>query len=663
MFRCKVCGWLHAGTTPPDICPSCGSPADRFRPVATGVHGDGPAASPDAIDTTAGARRLRLLAVVTASIDSPFARHHGPRLDVVTGDAAWFDDNIPCMRACPVSTDVASYIGHIAAGRADLAADINRDQNVFSGTLARTCSRPCEDACRRTVIDAPIQIRALKRIAMDRAAEPTEPLPTPAATGRTVAVVGAGVAGLATARDLARRGHAVTILDRRAQPGGLMTHGVPAWRLPAEIAGADLRAADEPGISFRSGVTLGEDVTVATLAATHDAVIIAAGAQRADRPDFPLPATLDASGTSPIIEGTVFLERVRHGAPPALDGPVVVIGGGYTAFDCARTARRLSAASVTIVMRHEPAAAIARAELPDALGEGIGVLRQTSVTAIQRDDADRLIVTLVDGRQTTHDVTAGLVVLALGHRPDWSILGGDPKSIPAFDPASGQMASPANVWLTGDLALGTTSFIDAIASGRRTARDVCAAIGEGIATKPPDDDRLADAALRAALQRRVDGDDPYRELAPEITTARPVPERALASGHTTVEVELGLADGRIEASRCLQCQANISIDADRCILCNGCVDACPYGCIEMVGIDRLASLDGRSLDATSAPTISGRSAAPAALVLDENNCIRCGRCVDWCPTSCLTMDIHHPVSAGQPQAFDLRDLLREVPGT
>ena len=663
MFRCKVCGWLHASSTPPDSCPSCGSPADRFRPVATGLHPDDPATVPDVTDARVASRRLRLLAVVTASIDSPFARHHGPRLDVVTGDAAWFDDNVPCMRVCPVNTDVASYIGHIAAGHPELAADINRDQNVFSGTLARTCSRPCEDACRRTVIDMPIQIRALKRVALDRATElakPADPSPTPTVTGRSVAVVGAGAAGLAAARDLARQGHAVMVLDRHGEPGGLMTHGVPAWRLPAEVAEADLRAAHEPGITFRGGVALGADVTITNLAATHDAVILATGAQVANQPDIPLPDPSPAVA-SRVIDGTAFLEQVRGDTAPAFDGPIVVIGGGYTAFDCARTARRLTAAPVTVVMRHEPAVAIAQAELPEALAEGITILRRASVTAIRHDAIGQMSITVSDANGTTDALSAGLVVLALGHRPDRSVLGVTPETAPPVDPASGRMASPDNVWLAGDLLLGTTSFIDAIASGRRAAQSVGHWLGDDDRAAPRDDG-LAEASLRATLQRRIDGDDHYREVPPQTTKIRPMPERALASGNPAVDVDLGLADGGIEASRCLQCQANISIDADRCILCNGCVDACPYGCIEMVGLDRLASLDGQPLAATSALTGDGRAAATAALVLDENSCIRCGRCVDWCPTSCLTMDIHRPVAAGSPQPFDLRDLLREAPG-
>lgn len=683
MFRCKVCGWLHAGDTPPDICPSCGSPADRFRPVATGlgVTGAGPT------NLVPGAR-IRLLALVPATIDSPFARHDGPRLDVVTGDSAWFDDNIPCMRACPVNTDVATYIGHVAGGALGLAALLNREQNVFSGTLGRTCSRPCEDACRRSVIDGPVQIRALKRVATDHAPHDQQSVltsgPKPS-TGKVVAVVGAGVAGLTVARQLRLEGHAVTVFERDRAPGGLMISGVPAWRLPRDVAETDIETIIALGIVIETGRELGRDLTTADLSAGYDAVVIATGAQTVAR----LPG-MDATRADPsnaetsLIDGLSFLRQIATGGQRQ-DGPVVVIGGGYTAFDCARTARRLAPGMVTIVMRQGPATAVVADELEEAAAEGITVLAGLALIDVARDGQKVIGATLRDEAGATRTVPCSLIIGAIGQEPDWSVIGTagdaefgkrDPISIDLD--ATGRLTTWPNVWLAGDVTDGSTSFIDAIASGKRTADEMARWLdrsGQTEALPMPVGSEsvmltlnrptaMATAAegdglsvwTEDLLHRRVVDQEPYREIELQPLRVLDVASRALESGDPAIEIDGGMIAeiGEKEAARCLQCQVNIFIDGDRCILCNGCVDICPYGCIEMLGLDCLATVDGSNLD--QLPDLARQT---VAMLIDEDSCIRCGKCVDWCPTSCLTMSAHRPTSSGMPDAFDIRSLLSE----
>lgn len=682
MFRCKVCGWLHAGQTPPDTCPACGSPADRFRPVSDGLNG-----STDGSGGLAPGRRLRLLAFVPATIDSPFARHDGPRLDVVTGDAAWFDDNIPCMRACPVNTDVATYIGHVAGGAFGLAAQLNREQNLFPGTLGRTCSRPCEDACRRTVIDNPIQIRALKRVATDH-----EPVRTPGksladqrpATGRRIAVVGAGVAGLTAARDLRLAGHAVTLFERDSQPGGMMVSGVPAWRLPRDVIDADMVSITSLGIDIRTGRTLGVDLTVANLSHDHDAVVIATGAQGIVSLSIErdIPATASASGQTGVIDGLSFLAVASRGQQEPI-GPVVVIGGGYTAFDCARTARRLGQGPVTMAMRQAAEMTVAADELAVAIAEDIDVRPGVSLRTITRDQTGVVVgVRLVDVTGADIGLPCSLVIAALGQQPDRSVIDGPGRSVrlpddAAWLDAAGRMTDWPNVWLAGDVLTGSTSFIESIASAKRTAlringwlerspsETVLVAMSMLPVVLPLDTPERHDASgsdldgvpawTLDLLRRRVTSEEPYREMTRQETEVREIGERGLASANGSVEADLGLtaAIGQREASRCLQCQANIFIDGDRCILCNGCVDVCPYGCLEMVGLDRLSSIDGAGVGVAAA------GHAPVAMLIDEDSCIRCGKCVDWCPTSCLTMAAHRPTLGGQPNAFDIRSLLTE----
>ena len=676
MFRCKVCGWLHAGDVPPDTCPSCGSPADRFRPVATGL---GPASAGFG-GLTPGAR-IRLLALVPATIDSPFAQHDGPPLDVVTGDSAWYDDNIPCMRACPVNTDVATYIGHVAGGAFGLATLINREQNVFAGTLGRTCSRPCEDACRRTVIDSPIQIRALKRVATDSSDLTTgrvPPLPDPS-TGRRVAVVGAGVAGLTVARQLRLAGHDVTIFERTNALGGLMTSGVPAWRLPRDVVATDISSVTALGITIETGRELGRDVSVAGLSARFDAVVIATGAQAVMT--LPGPTTMATTPNEPpsgLIDGLSFLRHVANGGQrPA--GPVVVIGGGYTAFDCARTARRLASGAVTIAMRQTTPASIVADELVEATAEGVAVRSAVSLITVSISAGTVDGVVLQDDSGARQIVPCSLVIGAVGQEPDWDVIdrpAGSPiRADTTFADATGRITSWPNVWLTGDVVDGPTSFIDAIASGKRTANliegkvapDSSAAVATTVPSEPlvltldepptggssPNDISVPDWT-RDLLYRRVIEQEPYREIAPQPTRLHAPANRALESGDPAVEVDLGMTAeiGQAEAARCLQCQANIEIDADRCILCNSCVDVCPYGCIEMLGLDRLSSIDGEPLN-----RVDGLNRQTVAMLIDEDSCIRCGKCVDWCPTSCLTMSTHRPTLGGQPDQLDIRSLL------
>ena len=206
MFRCKVCGWIHDGVVPPAECPSCGSPPDRFRPmdasevgIATrelashGVVGQG--FDIDVEDT----RRIRLLSFVDASFFSGYTQRTGKRYQLFTGDAQWFSDNIPCMSACPSHTDISRYIALIADGRYADSFELNREHNVFPGCLGRMCARPCEDACRRKEVDAPIGICYLKRVAADYRGETRRETPPPW-NGLTAAVIGAGAAGLTTSR-------------------------------------------------------------------------------------------------------------------------------------------------------------------------------------------------------------------------------------------------------------------------------------------------------------------------------------------------------------------------------------------------------------------------------------------------------------------------------
>src|ERR1019366_4089915 len=245
----------------------------------------------------------------------------------------------------------------IATGDTRHAMQVIGDRLALPGSLGRICPRLCEQACRRCDLDQGLAIGALHRYAADRdraSAAPYLP-PRAPATGRRVAIVGAGPAGLAAAWYLLRKGHACTLFDAHPQPGGMLRYGIPAYRLPKDALDAEIQAIRTLGARFRMGARWGEEFTLAELRGVYGAVFVAIGAQRAQG--------LRCQGEENALAGVEFLERVAHGNPPPLGSDVLVLGGGNTAVDCARSAVRLGARNVRILYRRS------RQEMPCLMAE------------------------------------------------------------------------------------------------------------------------------------------------------------------------------------------------------------------------------------------------------------------------------------------------------
>jgi len=692
MFRCKVCGWIHEGATPPNECPSCGSPADRFRPMTEqevdlvtgdrasyGVAGQGF----DDIELETG-RRLRLLAFVDASFYSPFMNRAGKRYPLYTGDPQWFSDNIPCMTACPSHTDISRYIALIADGRYADSFELNREHNVFPGCLGRMCARPCEDACRRKEIDAPIGICYLKRVAADYRGETRRESP-PEPNGLTAAVIGAGANGLTTARQLARKGYQVTIFERYPVPGGVMWTGVPEWRLPRDVILEEVELITDLGIEVRYNTEVGKDVSLRELSEGFDVVVISAGCQ--------IPQELGVPGEDldGVVSGLKFLEEVSLGQEDVWVGRrCVTVGGGFTSMDCVRTVLRMGAEqSVMTYRRSIQEIPVDELELEEAELEGVEIMYMVSPVRVVGDANGKVTgIEMVrnelgapdaKGRRRPEPVAGSefvipcdMVLVAIGQRQDNRLLGDlplatDRRGVPLLD--QNLKTELPNVWASGDYVVNPTNFISSIGEAKRVAElidqqvrgsepklkemEITRVPTEYIATPNPLlSEGIAEWSMTAMSRRLVWGDD-YAGVGRQMMPSLPADVRGMGTGDTTLEVELGYTKpiGFEEAKRCLQCQLNIFIDGNRCILCNNCADVCPHQCIEMISLERIAMIDNDDEMAAMARAELGPNAA--AMIIDERACIRCGLCVDWCPTECLTMDHFRLTPAPTRESVDL----------
>ena len=282
-------------------------------------------------------------------------------------DFHWLARNVPCRAACPAGTDIPGYLEAVYHGRFDDAYRINLRDNVFPGVLGRVCSRPCEDACRHgwEGNGESVAICFSKRSAADLATAPPAVLPPLfPPTGKRIVVIGAGVAGLAAARDLALFGHAVTVLEKHARPGGMLNQGIPAFRLPRSVIDREIGQVIAQGVELRCGVAVGTDVPLAELVAAYDAVVMAAGTLSPTV--IPVPGT----GLGGVEHGLDFLLQVNEHERRRVGKRTVVIGGGYTAMDCARTALRLGSDVTVAYRRGRTDMVVLPGELEEFLAEG-----------------------------------------------------------------------------------------------------------------------------------------------------------------------------------------------------------------------------------------------------------------------------------------------------
>lgn len=572
-------------------------------------------------------------------------------------DFQWLDRNIPCRTSCPAGTDIPGYLEAVYQGRHADAYRINLRDNVFPGILGRVCSRPCEDACRhgREGNGDPVAICFSKRAAADHMAAPPARLDALfPSSGRRVAVIGAGVAGLAVARELALWGHQVTVFEKHLRPGGMLNQGIPAFRLPRDLIDREIGQVTALGVEVRCGVDVGKDIALNHLAGEHDAVVLAAGTLR------PNPIDVPGADLEGVEHGLAFLLAVNEGGRRSVGRDVAVIGGGYTAMDCARTALRLGARVTVYYRRQRADMVVLPGELEEYLSEGGTLVNEAAPLELLGADARvaaiRFARTAATARQgdgragfeiaatSAFDVAADHVILAIGQRPETGWI--DSALAPRLVGRDGWLASGSsqetavrNVFVAGDFALGATTLIRAIGHAKRCARDVDRflmgreRLRERIAVGPAVHSKSPQAATTG------------RTVAMNAIAIHPMPVLAPKARDFEAEVETGYAAGmaQAEASRCYLCHYKFEIIDSRCVLCDECIKVKPVAdCIvEIAGLER----DDENRITGYRPVAAGRtdSLYYNRLWIDQDKCVRCGQCEAVCPVNAITIQKVTPV--------------------
>lgn len=568
-------------------------------------------------------------------------------------DMNWLEGNIPCQAACPAKTDIPGYLEAIYKGEYQEAYQINLRDNVFPDILGRVCARPCEPKCRHGWEGnggESVAICHSKRAAGDqRESKPIVVLPPlhEEKSGKKVAVVGAGVGGLAAARELARMGHTVTVYERHKVPGGMMNQGIPVFRLPRELINREIDQVRACGVEIKCGVNIGIDITMDDLVARYNAVVVAAGTPKPNIPEVP------GDKLKGVEHGLEFLLQVNEFGRRSIGNKVVVIGGGYTSMDCARTAIRLGAKALKVYYRRrEQELLILPEELVQLREEGGWMEFSCNPIAFLGSEGHVTGVRFIRTRQgepdakgrrqavpmpgTEFDVDADHVILATGQYSELSLIGkslGDELDVAQRASRKLYQSSKEKIFYAGDFMLGASTLIQAIGHGKETA--------EAVDTYLSGTQRL----FHAAYVRPAVSTGRTRQM--DFISVNPMPTIPCSERTLEAEVEPGFAPAiaHKEASRCYFCHYKFEIDNDKCVLCDECLFVKPVeNCIvevtelrngpqgEIVGYERF-------MPGESKPLYYSR------LYIDQTQCIRCGACERACPTDAISIQKVSRVSA------------------
>jgi formate dehydrogenase beta subunit len=610
------------------------------------------------------------------------------RLRIPDAERYWVEQ-VKCRVGCPVFTDACGYVTAVAEGRDEDAYAAARATNPFVSICGRICGAPCEAACRRGSVDAPVAIRAIKRWACELHGTETgafekyhryadERMLAPKGSyAEKIAVIGSGVGGLTVAHDLARAGYAVTVFEANPVPGGMLTLGVPLYRLPRDLVKAEIDAILSLGVELRLNARVGSPgLTMSDLRREgYKAFFIGAGLQGSRRLKIP------GAGLPGVVNGLEFLKLVNLGQKIEIGPRVLVIGGGNVAFDVARSAlrndanesedfrvtadvartaaRRAGVTEVHIVClesREEmPADAV---EIDEGLHEGLrlhtslgprAILGNGKVAGVEFAaclsvfDSERRFNPKFD-ETAKETIEVDTVIFAIGQSAEFDFLTPEDgieltdRGLVKVDSETLQTSRP-DVFAGGDVVLGPRLFIDAIASGQVAARSI--------------HDYLRRSTTQVVLKYEwspasytmgEDWEVEERRLPP---SEAPSQAELPATADRFVERNYPEAEARRQAERCLRCDVQTYFEGQHCIACNGCVDVCPDDCLHLVGLSQVASdprllaMAGEQLGITKETLAAFEPAELDALggvmLKDETACIRCSMCATRCPTRAFTM--------------------------
>jgi len=574
----------------------------------------------------------------------------------------YFHKVVDCQWACPTHTPVPEYIRLIAAGRYADAYMVNWESNVFPGILGRTCDRPCEPACRRGRVEEaqaakpePVAICRLKRVAADLKGDVSQRMPRPAShkNGKRIACVGAGPAALTVARDLAPLGYSVTVFDGDAKAGGMIRSQIPRFRLPEEVIDEETNHVLKLGVEFRGGVRV--ESLKQLLDENWDAVFIGSGAPRGR--DLSIPGRQEAAAQIHI--GIDWLSSVSFGHTTHIGKRVIVLGGGNTAMDCCRTAKRLGGEDVKVIVRSPNDQMKASPwEKEDAMHEGIPILdclvptafvheggkltgmRFERVRAVRDEHGRRQLVPTGEPEQFFE---CDEVLVAVGQENAFPWIERDvgiafnEHGMPALDAVTLQSSRP-DVFFGGDAALGPKNIIWAVAQGHAAAISIDKFLhGEDVTQRP------APGVTLVSQKMGIHEWSYDNEVAPDTRYKVPWRDVNQVLRNIKVEVELGF-DAKTafkEAQRCLNCDVQTVFSTGQCIECDACVDICPTDCITFTGNGEEADLRTRlrapARHSDQALYVSDLLKTGRVMVKDEDVCLHCGLCAERCPTGAWDM--------------------------
>ncbi|UCF35755.1 MAG: FAD-dependent oxidoreductase [Acidobacteriota bacterium] len=601
---------------------------------------------------------------------------------------------IKCQDACPVHTNACGYVTAISEGRYKEAYRMARATNPFASICGRVCGAPCEVNCRRGDLDEPVSIRALKRFVTDQFGPETgnyddyhagcdeRMLPPERGDYEKVAVIGGGVSGMTVAHDLIKVGYKVTVFEADPIPGGMLITGVPVFRLPRDLVQHEINAIVSLGVDLKCNMKLGRDFSISDLREQgFKAIFLGMGLPKGRKLDIP-GANLPA-----VYDGLEFLRSFNEGKPLSLGRRVVVIGGGNvaydvarsavrpreessiqethaeiergetTAYDVARSALRLSGDKevhvVCLEQRHEMPADLR--EIIEGEEEGIHLHNGWGPREIVQRNGSGLALRTVkcnsvfdeNGRfspqfeeDTLQDLEADTIMFAIGQTSDLDFLQPEDgvateRGLIKVDLETYQTTAP-DIFACGDIAHGPRLFINAIASAQIAARSMHDYL-RGTRT-----DVVVRKQWLPASYTMVDNWELLqRSDAPLIESEQ------RATSVEVIEEAYSEPEAQKQGARCLRCNVNTIFDTSICIACNGCVDVCPEGIIELVGLSQLLSDEDWQKQAAiefQVP-LQELQALPseqldelgAVMLKDETTCIRCAFCATRCPTHAITM--------------------------